>query len=148
MSNLKKILISAVLAVVLLVGLGSVLSIQHQGVVLGSVAQGNDYQSTTTPTVATAFPAQALLNGSTTGYFAGALANVTITKTDTGSFCLYDATTSDVTKRQASQATSTIILACFPASPTAGTYTFDARYYNGLLITTVSPMASTTITFR
>jgi hypothetical protein len=84
----------------------------------------------------------------------GTLGSVVITGAGTGNFCFYNATTSAITKRASSKATSTLMIACFPASVAAGTYTFDVVFNDGLLLT-VNPldlgtgtMATSTFTYR
>ena len=111
--------------------------------VVGSVQTGNEYNATTTGSIQT--PAVRVLQ---TG--PGSLGSVVITGANTGTIQLYNATTSDVTKRTGQKATSTITLADFPASAAAGTYTFDAVYTDGLLlVTSNSPVTPTsTITSR
>lgn len=117
---------------------------------LGSVSVGNEYYATTTNT-------QALWNnytvlrspsGSNNNGNPTILGTINITTTGTSPMCFYDGT-STVTNGE--WATTTI--ACFAASPTVGSYTFDAQYKKGILLEfTGSPSAtgraSTTITYR
>lgn len=109
----------------------------------GSVPTGQEYYSTTT--VATSFPPIRLLK---TG--GGSLNSVVITGAQTGAIDIYNATTSNVTQRTGQKATSTILLAQFPASAAAGTYTFDSTFTDGLLIVTASSpsVPTSTITWR
>ena len=58
----------------------------------------------------------------------GTLGSVVITGANTGIVNIYNATTSNVTKRTGQPATSTILLASFPASVAAGTHTFGAGF--------------------
>lgn len=119
---------------------------------IGSVASGgNAYQSTTTPSVASSTnvcpPAQYSISSSTVGI----LGSVNVLASGGGSLSIYDATTSDLTLRSASQATSSIRLADFPTSPTNGSYHFDVEFKRGLLITyttTGTGVSSTTISYR
>lgn len=97
----------------------------------GSTLQGNDYQATTTTSVVSG---EFLTNTAVLKTGQGSLAQVTITGANTGVLVFYDATTSDVTKRASNKASTTIAIAEFPASATAGTYTFDAGFTDGLLI--------------
>lgn len=108
-----------------------------------SVAFGNDYQATTTDqTWTTAIPK--VLDSSN-----GSLGSVVITTTGTGSLTLYDATTTNINLRTGGTATSTITLANFQITTTAGTYTFDRVFFNGLIaVWTGTNAASTTITYR
>ncbi len=77
----------------------------------------------------------------------GTIGSVVITGANTGVFSLIDATTSDATQRIT--ATSTILIASFPASTAAGTYTFDVAFKDGLYLYVDSgSMATSTITYR
>ncbi len=108
-----------------------------------SVPLGGEYQGTTTQSTAGSFAAEALLQ---TG--GGALGSVVITGATTGTISIYDATTSDSTKRTDQIASSSLLLASFPASAVAGTYTFDRFYFRGLLIEITGTTPTSTITFR
>lgn len=118
----RKLLISLIVA---FAGLGVVstalLFVDGRGP-LGSVAVGGDFYATTTDT-------QAVMENYRKICPAGSLGQVTITKTGAGSFNLYDATS---TRTNGDWATTTI--ASFGASPTVGTYIFDAVLKRGLLI--------------
>jgi type II secretory pathway pseudopilin PulG len=113
----------------------------------GSVIQGNEYQATSTA-------ANALYGARTdtegllkTGY--GSLAQVTITGANTGILNFYNATTSNVNLRTGNTASSSILIASFPASAAAGTYTFDATVTTGLLyVLEGGNMPTTTIMWR
>lgn len=108
---------------------------------LGSVSASSEYHATTTSTGR--FTAQTSIT--TTG---GALGSVIITGAATGVINLYDATTTNVALRTGQKATSTILVATFPASTAAGTYTFDEILYDGLFIDIIGTMPTTTITYR
>lgn len=116
-----------------------VLSLSTQ-VAKGSVPDTNEYNATTT--YALSVTERTLRTGR------GSLAQVTITGDNTGLITIYNATTSDVTRRTGQKATSTIIIADFPASTPEGTYTFDALYTDGLLVVTSGAPATSTITWR
>lgn len=106
-----------------------------------SVSQGSSYKSVVTAT--------ALQNSGALNTTAGTLGSVVITGAAAGTFELYDATTTDVTKRAASLATSTLRrLASFPTNAAVGTYTFDSEYYFGLVVAFTSTQGTTTITYR
>lgn len=119
-------------------------------VALGSVPVGNQYQSTTTPSVADATnlcPARVGTASSTTGV----LGSVNVLKSGAGELVIYDATTTNASLRSADQSTSTIRLADFNTSPTAGSYHFDIAFKRGLLVdytTTGTGVSSTTISYR
>jgi hypothetical protein len=79
----------------------------------------------------------------------GALGSFVITGANTGVVNFYDATTTNVSLRTGSVATSSILLASFPASTVAGTYTLDVRYSTGLLIDVpTGTVATSTVTYR
>lgn len=113
----------------------------------GSVSVSNEYVATST---ASGTVYGATITGDKlikTGY--GVLGSVIITGAGTGIWNIYNATTSNVLARTGSVATSTILLASFPASVAAGTYTFDVTYTTGLLVELESGVMSTsTITYR
>lgn len=106
----------------------------------GSVSDTNEYNATTTNALSVA--QRTLKNGR------GSLAQVTITGDNTGLITVYNATTSNVSLRTGQKATSTIIIADFPASTPEGTYTFDALFTDGLLVVTSGAPATSTITWR
>ena len=105
-----------------------------------SVAVSNEYYATTTY-AADPFPEKILLNGN------GTLGSVVITGANTGRTFIYNATTSNVTQRAPGDATSTILIAEFPASAAVGTYTFDVAV-KGLLLVSTGAEATSTITYR
>lgn len=116
--------------------------------VTASVQVGHQYQSTTTPQISAGrniCPARVGMASSTTGE----LGSVVITKPGTGAFTVYDATTTNINLRSASQSTSSLILADFPSSPVAGTYTFDVEFKRGLLVDfTAATVSTSTVTYR
>lgn len=142
----NKILASAIIAALLVIATIFALSLSDRAV-LGSVRVGDQYQSTSTPALADATnlcPARVGMASSTTGV----LGSVVITASGTGLLAIYDATTTDNTKR-VSAATSSLILVDFPnASPTVGTYTLDVEFKRGLLVDYTTNTSSTTITYR
>lgn len=107
---------------------------------VGSTVQGNDYQSTSTNALLTT---PKVIKESR-----GSLGSVIITGVGTGTFDLYNATTSNINLRAASMSTSTIWIASFGPSASVGNYVFDVEFSNGLYLQTVGTVASTTITFR
>ncbi len=146
MKNILKVL------AVISIGVALVLMVLTYGTkpqVMGSAIQGQDYYATTTgSTPGLGLPTIKLLkNGS------GSFASVIVTTAGaTGGFTdVYDATTSDATQRDATQATSSILIAEFPNNLAAGTYVFDAQASRGLLIVnsaTAGTRATSTITWR
>lgn len=141
--NLKQKIIGVLLAIVALLGGGAAMN-------LGSVSVGDQYQSTTTPAVATGTnlcPARVGMASSTTGV----LGAVNVLASGAGVLVIYDATTTNANLRSADQATTSIRMATFAASPTAGSYHFDIGFKRGLLVdytTTGTGVSSTTISYR
>ena len=117
-----------------------------QPVIIGSAVDGQTYNSTTTRAYA----------GATISNFAvikpgpGTLGSViNFSGSATGVVYLYDATTTDITKRTGNTATSSIIIATIPGSYDMGAYVFDVGFNNGLLYELVSGSVGTsTITYR
>ena len=113
---------------------------------LGSTQQGSEYQATSTKDYTGIQIGVA--NTRVISSRAVTLGSVVITGAEAGTFTLYDATTTDITKRAAAKSTSSIQVAIFPVSATAGTYTFDKVLFDGLIIATSGPMPTSTITYR
>lgn len=137
-----KILLTVV-SVIALLAVGFIISVsQIPDTALGSVMRGGEYQGTTT--VAATFLPETLLQ---TGV--GTLGSVVVTGTTNGGVInLYDATTSNINLRTGNTPTSTIWLASFPGPMATGTYTFDRVFFNGLYVSILGPIPTTTITFR
>ena len=157
MTQKKGIISSSILAALglltLLLVLLPKLEVAKESNVLGSVTVGNGYFSTTTASVvATTWTEPRAVTG-TTSPTTGILGSVVFTKkTEVTTLNIYDATTTDVTKRKDSIATSSILMASFGTSTAVGTYVFDTVFTTGLLIDptpiTGNMVASTTITWR
>lgn len=108
---------------------------------LGSISDGQSYNSTTTKAFSwTNLPV--LKTGS------GTLGSVVLTGVAAGNITLYDATTSNVSLRTGQKATSTIYLGSVPNSAAAGTYTFDTTFNDGLLVDVQATTPTSTITWR
>jgi len=142
------ILVSKILAGLAVVALllGGLLSMTVQDLSLGSVAVSSEYQATSTAESADrgAFIGSRVIK---TGH--GTLGSVMITGAATGIVYLYDATTTDATARASSKATTTMLIAEFPASTAEGTYVFDVSFKDGLYFDLASGvMPTTTVTFR
>lgn len=136
------------LAVLLAVITAFVVMSQQPPHALGSVQVGNQYQATTTPQVAdmtNLCPARLGMASSTTGV----LGAVNITAEGTGALTIYDATTTNANLR-AETATSSLILADFPANAAENSYHFDIEFKRGLLVDygVVAGAATTTISYR
>ncbi len=106
-----------------------------------SVTRFAEYNGTTTST-GRFQPEQLIQSG------AGTLGSIVITGAAAGTINIYDATTSDITKRTGNVATSSILVASMPVSAAAGTYTFDELLTNGLYVSVIGTMPTTTITSR
>lgn len=78
----------------------------------------------------------------------GTLCDVIIEGTAASYMSFYDATTSSVLKRATSMSTSSILIASFPISPTAGAYQFNASVVNGLLMSLSGEFATATVMSR
>lgn len=132
--------IAAMMVSLAVIALGFLAVFEHAPAAQGSTIQGSEYQATTTTTGN--FLNDISLNAGQT------LGSVVITGAAAGTIDLYDATTSNINLRTGNLASSTILLASFPASAAVGTYTFDriARY--GVYVHIVGTMPTTTITFR
>lgn len=116
-------------------------------VTIGSTIDGQDYTATTTGQYTFMGASNVTSKQIKRGF--GSLGSVVIPATTVGAFNLYDATTTDVTKRAAAMASSTILLASFPTGTPAGTYQIDSSFNNGLLFDTFTGTISTsTITYK
>lgn len=120
---------------------------------LGSIPDGQAYYGTTTDsTWSTDFKTRTLKAGP------GVLGSIVYVTAGTSDLVIYDATTTDTSKRSSTMSTSSIIVARFtPNSITpgytevTGTYTFDRSLVNGLtaeITGTLTQVATTTITWR
>ncbi len=119
-----------------------VVSLDRPAPVLGSVTDGQGYTATTTGSQGQGVTGIAqLLTGS------GIFGSYVITGANTGLVNFYDATTTDTTLR-GNTSTSSILIASFPASVAASTYTFDVAVGRGLLVTVSGNAATGTITFK
>lgn len=98
---------------------------------------GAEYNSTTT--------SSSIANHAVLRPAPGVLGSVVITTVGTGTFVLYDATTTDATKRTKAATTT---LASFGASTAAGTYAFDIIATQGILLDYTGVLATSTITSR
>lgn len=114
---------------------------------VGSVVQGSEYSATSTAPSsaygATITGSALVKNGP------GQLGQITITGAGTGVVNIYNATTTNVSARLGQVATSSILLASFPASTAAGTYIFDVPFTYGLYVDVVSgAIPTSTISYR
>jgi len=108
--------------------------------VQGSVNVGNDYPYATSTR---GYTGTALTNYTVIKNGPGTLSRVVITGANTGIVRIWDATTTNVTLRAASDATSTLKYVEFPASAAANDYDFDVEFNDGILYELVSGLAPT-----
>lgn len=129
------------------------LVLQNNGVnapIVGNVVAGGELQSTTTSNTFNT-PAETVGGFKILACGAGMLGSVNLTNETTGSFTLYDATS---TRNAAVVATdgSTVgstTLAKIYASTAEGNYAYNSRFKHGLIVEFQSPsIASSTITYR
>lgn len=111
--------------------------------VQGSVSVTDEYMSTTTGISRFPTTGYDLLNASP-----GTLGQIVVTGTASGQLNIYDATTSDVTRRTFNTSTTSIWVVNLPGQTATGTYTFDSRFNYGMLVIPVGNMPTTTIMFR
>lgn len=140
--NYKNILAVAFLLIAVTLAM---LVIQNPRGALGSVYIGNEYLATSTSATSVygAFTASRVIVSGPSAF-----GSVIITGANTGTLNFYNATTSNVDLRTGNKATSTILIASFPASTAAGTYTFDVQVTDGLFIDILGLAATSTITYR
>ena len=152
----KGVISAAILAslagiLALLVVLVPKLQVAEEGRALGSIMDGQGYNSTTTSSaVATTWAEARTVTGTSTR--SGIFGSVIITKqTQVTTLNIYDATTTDITLRN-NVATSSILLASFGTSTPVGTYVFDSNYKTGLIVDPTpiggNMVASSTITWK
>lgn len=126
--NTKIIISVAIVLAIFAIGIALIQPSKH---LVGSVGQGGEYNATSTPGMA---------DNTNLAKGFGVLGSVVVTGANTGTINIWDATTT--------AATSKILLASFPASVAAGTYTFDVRYLTGLTIAITGTAPTSTITYR
>src|SRR3990167_464919 len=127
LSNYKNILAVAFLLVAVTLAM---FVLQSPRDASASIRSGDEYTATSTASntmYGASITGDALIK---TGY--GSLGSVVITGAATGIWNIYNATTSNILARTGNVATSSILLASFPASLAAGTYVFDVTYTTGL----------------
>lgn len=142
---MKQKLITILLALVALLGGGAYVATNTQ---LGSSGVADAYLATTTPQVADTANLCVRPTGQTLSS-TGVLGTVNILKANTSAFTIYDATTTNSNLRLGNAATSTLILAEFPGTPTPGSYPFNVQTKYGILIdyATAATVSTSTITF-
>ena|SRR3990167_1460211 len=146
--NYKTIISVAVL--LLVIGIVSML-MQQPWRAGASVSVGNQYQSTTTPQVAdrtNLCPKRGSNLNNVGSSTTGVLGSVNVTLVGVSGLAIYDATTTNANLREI-QATSSLLLADFPSSATAGSYHFDVEFNRGLLVDYGGAgISTTTISYR
>lgn len=148
---MKKQSLLSFFAVRLLLGIGFLIVVavlvsiwQKPSVVGATVVQGNECNATSTRN----YNGTALANLSVIKKGPGAFCGLTITGAAVGQVNFFDATTTDVTKRTGNKATSSILIATFPASAAAGTYQFDANVNDGVLYEVIGTAPTSTALTR
>ena len=109
----------------------------------GSVNVANEYFATTTGSGSSYNGVENLIK---TG--SGTLGSIVFTAPTTAIIEVWNATSSNAALRTGTTASSTILLAHFPAGTGTSTVVLDVTYGTGLLITSKSALSSTTITIR
>jgi len=138
----KKILsiVGGAIVLLLVVVMGNNLS-DSDLPVLGSVQQGSEYHSVAFGDMAAGASGQLV-----TGH--GVLGSLVVTGANTGSIDVYNVTTTDIGLRAAALTTSTVLIASFPASLAAGTYTLDINAYQGIFVEVTGDAPTSTLTWR
>jgi len=152
MNNKKKITIGAV--ILILLGLFGFSRTETPSIRTGSAVDGNNYIATSTGTLApmrgsnsnSSNDVTLLKNGP------GSIGQIVVNTAGAAAPAMefYDATTTNITLRDAAQSTTTIFKFSLPNALAAGTYTFDAEFSRGIIVVTRagSAQASTTILYR
>lgn len=113
-----------------------------------SITQGSEYYATSSSPSAYIGTKQEVLVKK--GYGSLATVLVSVAGAADGFLEFYDATTSDSTLRDSTQATSSIFLFSIPNTMTAGAYSIDVQYARGLLMrySGGGTRASSTVMYR
>jgi hypothetical protein len=135
----KTILIGGVIALILLGFIAIKVNTTKESSV-SSVNVGSSYKRMTT--LATTSAAYVIKSGG------GTFGSVIINTLGTGNVIFYDATTTDATQRKISATTSLSIVGVISASQAAGTYTYDASFYDGLMAVYSGAQGTSTLTWR
>lgn len=141
MDKVNKLLVGVV--ILLIAGLGTLAFLLGKANnSFGSVAQAGEYNVTTTSYLS-AVPA--IVSFTTDP---ATLGSVIITGANTGLIDFYNTTTTNKNLRTNQAPTSTILIASIPASLAAGTFTFDIKSPNGILMVSSGLVPTSTITWR
>lgn len=145
---MKKIITSIVIIAVFLIGFLVFKAFPKEESPLGSVSVTSEYTATSTTSstggyLATANPFVIKKGWGTLGSYI-----VGVAGTAGGWINFYNATTTNYLLRTGRVATSSIIMASFPADLAAGVYTLDVQFNNGLLMESTGTMGTSTITYR
>ena len=124
-----------------MLGIVAILGGGYTAANLKGVNDGQAYRSVTTATGLTTNKDLLKLGN-------GVLGSVVITGAASGTFELYDATTTDATLRTITATTSLTKLASFPTNAAVGDYIFDSAFTQGLIVAFTGTQGTTTITFR
>lgn len=151
---MKKIVIGLLAS--LSIGLAGLLSLIHTEKVtpaFAGVTVGNEYIATTTAASLASKPAIWSLTATSstdTSTHTGTFGSIIQTEASAtlGHIDVYDATTTDATKRSSQFASSSILIASLPTNAVANTYVYDAVYRFGLIVISTGGQGTTTITTR
>lgn len=110
---------------------------------LGSTPIGGEYQATTTGAGSSITAAVNVVKETS-----GTLGSVVFTTPTVGIVEIYNATTSNVNLRTGNTASSSILIAHFPAGTGTSTVTFDTAFSKGLLMVFKGTVSSSTVTYR
>ncbi len=149
MKNISILNTTAFAIFFLVLGLILAFSMKDPKEAVGSALVGNDYMATSSSP--SSFIGTGVIVPLKTG--GGSLAQVVVNVAGSagGSLVFYDATTTDINLRAATQSTSSIFITALPNALVAGTYTFDAQFSRGLLMHYTGgavARASTTVMYR
>lgn len=140
---MKKEIIGIVFVSLLIIVLAMVGVLKNEKLALGNVSSEDACVATSTSPFLAGQAIRELRVGS------GVLCSVIITSTNTAfPIAFYDATTTDITKRN-NVATSSIMITSFPGGATVGNYPFNVQFTNGLIMEGVGTAAgTTTVTYK
>jgi hypothetical protein len=124
---------------------------QKAGVSEASVTQSSEYIATTTGSGGGFTGGVARIGfdaGDLNAPISGSIGSIYFALPTTGQVDIYDATTTDITKRTGAIASTTLLMASFPAGTGTSTVSIDSRYRYGLIVVFKGSVSSTTVTYR
>lgn len=151
MSKLEKILAGALIVAGFAVLSFLIVVTQKANVSEASVSQSSDYTATTTGAGGGFTGSVARIGfdyGDLNAAISGSIGSIYFALPTTGQVDIYDATTTDITKRTGAISSTTLLLASFPAGTGTSTVAIDAKYRFGLIVVFKGTNSSTTVTYR